>query len=134
MMDSLVDLVCFFIKRRLNYATPEHLLQLKRLPDELLIRIGQMPHSRPYLTWQDEHYRNEIQIVMIKDVPNYINYFDYSTLSLPLILTSPLIFYARCSVNHNKHKTSVRLTPAEGYIQYRFLKEDLIIRCKSICH
>jgi hypothetical protein len=132
-MDSLFDLACFAVKKLLRTATPQLLLRLRYLPEDVLIRIGRMPETRPYLRWlrkQDDFGHQLVYLhyyALLNNKKWYANE-GYESIKLPLIIETPPVFYYRCvQCGFESRETYVSLYPKEGYKQ-RKLTEQYLIR------
>ena len=124
-MDSLVDLICFHFKTQLKKDCASTLLILKKLPDELLNRIGAMPENRPRLTIHNHHYTFYVSI----DTNNTLDR-EVVDVMLPLILYQPITFYAYVGEGRDEWHclrpyAHVSLNPFSGSKAYTFTKRDL---------
>ena len=125
-MESLVDLICFSIKCRLGGNSSKLLLQLKQVPDELLVKIGAMPLVRPKLRWRNEYRLSRDVCVGLVTSPECDGYRYNKAIYLPLNLVAPVVFYARIFVDYfDTYNIDVRLSPCEGYHQYNFKQHEI---------
>ena len=129
-MDSLVDLICFHFKRRLNEDCVSTLLILKKLPDEMLIRIGAMPNERPCLMVYSVHGYFSVYLE-IDNKSDGLPSREVVDVMLPLILYQPITFYAYVGEYRDDDTgiletcAHVSLRPFPNCKAHTFSKEDL---------
>ena len=125
-MESLVDLVCFHIKCRLTVKCPELLVQLGKLPDELLVKIGNMPTVKPQLRWIHETFNPRDLRVELVTLPGRVEYVYDKTITLPLEMVAPIVFYARVFQDRDDtYYLNLQLYPKEFYRRYEFTQRDI---------
>lgn len=93
-MDSLVDLICFWLRQRLAGKCGNLLIQMRHLPVDLLERIGDTPTYRPHLKWGTiSPMEDDCTVTIESKQPDLPLRFTDNRIPLPVRLQFPLTIY-----------------------------------------